>query len=69
MYRYFDKIYISVTLFMILSRSALLATIKHSPCLKVMVIKLEYSLRLKIKGNDWLLADTCPQAANHCALF
>ena len=30
------------------------------------VIKLEYSLRLKIKRNDWLLADTCPQAANHC---
>ena len=25
------------------------------------VIKLEYSLRLKIKRNDWLLADTCPQ--------
>ena len=23
----------------------------------------------KIKRNDWLLADTCPQAANHCALF
>ena len=23
------------------------------------VIKLKYSLRLKIKGNDWLLADTC----------
>ena len=33
------------------------------------VIKPEYSLRLKIKRNDWLLADTCPQAANHCALF
>ena len=33
------------------------------------VIKLEYILRLKIKRNDWLLADTCPQAANHCALF
>ena len=33
------------------------------------VIKLEYSLRLKIKHNDWLLADTCLQAANHCALF
>ena len=33
------------------------------------VIKLEYSLKLKIKQNDWLLADTCPQAANHCALF
>ena len=31
------------------------------------VIKLEYSL--KIKRNDWLIADTCPQAANHCALF
>ena len=23
------------------------------------VIKLEYSLRLKVKCNDWLLADTC----------
>ena len=33
------------------------------------VIKLEFILRLKIKHNDWLLADTCPQAANHCALF
>ena len=33
------------------------------------VIKLEYRLKLKIKHNDWLLADTCPQAANHCALF
>ena len=33
------------------------------------VIKLEYSLRLKIKRNDWLLADTCLQAANHCASF
>ena len=33
------------------------------------VIKLEYSLRLKIKRNDWLLADMCPQAANHCPLF
>ena len=25
--------------------------------------------RLKIKRNDWLLADTCPQAAEHCTLF
>ena len=33
------------------------------------VIKLVYSLRLKIKRNDWLHADKCPQAANHCALF
>ena len=33
------------------------------------VIKLEHSLRLKIKCNDWLFADTCPHAANHCALF
>ena len=31
--------------------------------------KLENSLKLKIKRNDLLLADTCPQAANHCALF
>ena len=33
------------------------------------VITLEYRLRLKIKRNDWLLADTCPQATNHSALF
>ena len=33
------------------------------------IIKLEFILRLKIKRNDWLLADTCPQAANHSALF
>ena len=33
------------------------------------VIKLEYSLRLKITHSDWLLADTCPQAAKHCASF
>ena len=32
-------------------------------------IKLEFILKLKIKRNDWLLVDTCPQAANHCALF
>ena len=33
------------------------------------VIKLEFILRLKIKRNDWLLADTCLQAANHLTLF
>ena len=33
------------------------------------VIKLEPILRLKIKRNDWLPADTCPQAAKHWALF
>ena len=33
------------------------------------VMKLECSLKLKIKGNDWLLSYTCPQAANHLALF
>ena len=35
--------------------------------------KLEYILKLKIKRNDWLLADTwkhtCLQATNHCASF
>ena len=36
---------------------------------RLKVIKLEYILRLKIKRNDWLIADTCPQAANHYALF
>ena len=33
------------------------------------VIKLEFILRLKMKRNDWLLADTCSQAANQCDLF
>ena len=33
------------------------------------VIKLEYSLKLKIKSNDWLLADTRPQAANRRLYF
>ena len=33
------------------------------------VIKLEYIFKLKIKLTDWLLADTCPQAANHCPFF
>ena len=32
------------------------------------VIKLTHS-QTKKKCNDWPLADTCPQAANHCALF
>ena len=32
-------------------------------------IKLEFILKLKIKPNDWLLADTCLQAANQCVLF
>ena len=33
------------------------------------VMKLEFNLKLKIKCNDWLLADTCPQAANRCRLY
>ena len=33
------------------------------------VIKLEFILRLKIKRDDWLLADKCLQAANHCAVL
>ena len=33
------------------------------------VIKFEFILELKVKRNDWLLVDTCPQAANHCTLF
>ena len=46
--------------------------IKYTRILRSQVFrqrKLEYSLRLLVKRNDWLLADTCPQAANHCALF
>ena len=33
-------------------------------CLRTRVV-----LRLKIKPNDWLLADTCPQEANRLAYF
>ena len=33
------------------------------------VIKLEFILKLKIKCNDWLLVDTCPQATNRYAFF
>ena len=33
------------------------------------VIKLEFIPKLKVKRNDWLFADKCLQAANHCALF
>ena len=32
------------------------------------VIKVEFILKLKIKRNHWL-ADTCLQAAKHCAYF
>ena len=39
--------------------------VREGPGLEV--INLKYSLKLEIKRNDWLLADT--QAANHCALF
>ena len=33
------------------------------------VIKLESSLKLKIKRYDWLIVDMCPQATNHCTIF
>ena len=32
-------------------------------------IKLDFIFKLVIKRNGWLLVDTCPQTANHCALF
>ena len=53
-------------LFLVVPRVGLQFVIIELPGLEV--IKLEFILRLKIKRNDWLLADTCPQAANHCAL-
>ena len=33
------------------------------------VKKPEFILKLKIKHNDWLLVDKCPQAANYNAVF
>ena len=48
-------------------------TVIQGPCAQVIhsppVIKLEFIFKLKIKRNDWLLADTCSQAANHFILF
>ena len=38
-------------------------------CPGIEVITLEYILKLKMKRNDWLLADMCLQATNHRALF
>ena len=32
-------------------------------CSGLEVIKVEVILKPQIKGNDWLLADKCPQAA------
>ena len=32
-------------------------------------VKDSTSSVIEIKRNDWLLADTCPQATNRCASF
>ena len=38
--------------------------------IQVIEVKNEHGPHhFKIKRNDCLLADTCPQAANHCSLF
>ena len=34
-----------------------------------LVVRFESIRKFKLKRNDWLLAGTCQQAANHCALF
>ena len=65
----------------VIKMAAIFYNIDSLPCLKAIVhmrkpqkpglevIKLEFILKPKIKCNDWLLADTCPQAANHFTLF
>ena len=40
-----------------------------SKTLRLDVIQLEFILKLNIKQNNWLHADTCPQATNHSTLF
>ena len=52
-----------VHIFLILNISIWIILIRHRGN------KNEYSLNLKIKRNDWLPADTCPQAANHALNF
>ena len=54
-----------------------LVHLQHSSCKHVFSIRVENSVdqislfdsQTKKKRNDWLLADTRPQAANHCTLF
>ena len=41
----------------------------HMYAVMYMYIRLDDLAPVKIKRNDWLLADTCPQAANHCDFF
>ena len=49
------------------TKRAMPREVNMSPGLEV--IDLEFILNLRIKSNDWLLADTCPQAANRYAYF
>ena len=44
-------------------------SLRHVQKTGLEVIKLELTFKLKIKRNGWLLADTCPEADNHCAFF
>ena len=41
-------------------------TVCHCTCTTLPGLEV---IKLKIKRNDWLLVDMCPQAANHCVLF
>ena len=49
------------------SRVTFKEQLKSYPGLEIK--KLEFILKLKIKRNNWLLADTCPQAANRFVIF
>ena len=52
--------------------SNLAAALKHEKASEYDQASRLYNLsksQTQNKADDWLLADTCPQAANYCALF
>ena len=58
----------TVFLLLPLIQEGLLSITSESMCNIIELIE-SVSFHVPIKRNDWLLADMCPQAANHCALF
>ena len=55
-----------------LSKTGLIHTLFNPASIcpeKVLCLLHLLDIALRIKCNDWLLVDMCPQAANHCASF
>ena len=60
------------TCVIMLSKTGLIHTLFNPASVcpeKVLCLLHLLDIALRIKCNDWLLVDMCPQAANHCASF